>query len=183
MQIYIVGDSKRAFSIYLAMNVCIYAREIPEQTVLFHHRRQIPFRLKSNASPSDSPSTLVSPDFTSFVSRCLCHLRPFTIAAVRSRGIRRFASDVQPSLPLELFSRMPTSDESAWPPYTRDQPRYFILDAEKKDFGQGPRTTACAFWNDFLPRLRGIPGTYKRENGSFHEESSTLISSRLIERS
>ncbi|XP_011255026.1 acetylcholinesterase [Camponotus floridanus] len=55
------------------------------------------------------------------------------------------------------YTGMPTPDESDWPPYTRDQPRYFILDAEKKDFGQGPRTTACAFWNDFLPRLRGIP--------------------------
>ncbi|KAM0734792.1 Acetylcholinesterase [Formica fusca] len=55
------------------------------------------------------------------------------------------------------YTGIPTLDEADWPPYTRDRPQYFILDAEKKGFGRGPRTTACAFWNEFLPRLRGIP--------------------------
>ncbi|KAL6267225.1 acetylcholinesterase-like [Pogonomyrmex barbatus] len=52
---------------------------------------------------------------------------------------------------------MPTVDETDWPPYTRDNPKYFIWDAEKSGFGRGPRTTACAFWNEFLPRLKGVP--------------------------
>ncbi|XP_020279976.1 acetylcholinesterase-like [Pseudomyrmex gracilis] len=56
------------------------------------------------------------------------------------------------------YTGRPTADESKWPPYTRDHPMYFIWDADKQEtFGRGPRTTACAFWNDFLPRLKGIP--------------------------
>lgn len=51
-------------------------------------------------------------------------------------------------------------DESEWPPYTRDQPNYYIFNAEKNGIKKGPRTTPCAFWNEFLPRLKGVPGTY-----------------------
>ncbi|XP_051161023.1 acetylcholinesterase-like [Leptopilina boulardi] len=51
----------------------------------------------------------------------------------------------------------PVESEVEWPPYTRNDPRYFILDAEKSDMGKGPRMTACAFWNEFLPRLKGVP--------------------------
>jgi len=55
---------------------------------------------------------------------------------------------------------MPTVTEAEWPSYTRDYPKYFIWNAEEKEaFGRGPRTTACAFWNEFLPRLKGVPGT------------------------
>lgn len=55
------------------------------------------------------------------------------------------------------YTGIPTVNEADWPPYTRDSPMYYIWNAEKKGYGQGPRTTACAFWNDFLPRLKGIP--------------------------
>lgn len=56
------------------------------------------------------------------------------------------------------YTGMPTVSETDWPSYTRDHPKYFIWNAEEKDaFGRGPRTTACAFWNEFLPRLKGIP--------------------------
>jgi len=66
----------------------------------------------------------------------------------------------EPSLLFNMFFRMPTVTESEWPAYTRDHPKYFIWNAEEKEaFGRGPRTTACAFWNEFLPRLKGIPGT------------------------
>ncbi|XP_014215411.1 acetylcholinesterase-like [Copidosoma floridanum] len=51
----------------------------------------------------------------------------------------------------------PTLEESEWPPYTRDDPYYYIFNAEKNGMGKGPRLTACAFWNDFLPRLKGVP--------------------------
>lgn len=64
----------------------------------------------------------------------------------------------QLSLLFNLSFRMPTVIESEWPPYTRDHPKYFIWNAEKSGFGRGPRTTACAFWNEFLPRLKGVPG-------------------------
>ncbi|XP_066596786.1 acetylcholinesterase-like [Prorops nasuta] len=47
--------------------------------------------------------------------------------------------------------------KSEWPPYSRDQPQYFILDAERSGLAQGPRTTACTFWNEFLPRLKAVP--------------------------
>lgn len=42
-----------------------------------------------------------------------------------------------------------------------DQPQYFIFNADKSGTGRGPRATACAFWNDFLPRLRESPGRYQ----------------------
>ena len=61
------------------------------------------------------------------------------------------------------LSRKPTDDESEWPPYSRDEPQYFIFDAEKIGLGKGPRTTYCAFWNDFLPKLKGVPGLYNLE--------------------
>ncbi|KAI4491257.1 hypothetical protein M0802_010291 [Mischocyttarus mexicanus] len=51
----------------------------------------------------------------------------------------------------------PTEEEKVWPPYSRDRPVYFIFNAEKKGLGEGLRTTSCAFWNEFLPRLKGIP--------------------------
>ncbi|KAJ8676387.1 hypothetical protein QAD02_012174, partial [Eretmocerus hayati] len=52
----------------------------------------------------------------------------------------------------------PMLEEGDWPPYTRDQPYYYTFNAEKTGaMGKGPRTTACAFWNEFLPRLKGVP--------------------------
>ncbi|XP_044742596.1 acetylcholinesterase [Chrysoperla carnea] len=51
----------------------------------------------------------------------------------------------------------PVEDDMSWPTYRRDQPQYFIFNAEKSGTGKGPRATACAFWNDFLPRLRHSP--------------------------
>lgn len=73
------------------------------------------------------------------------------------------ASDVTVLL-LELFFRIPTREEADWPPYTKNHPQYFIWNAEHRSFGRGPRTTACAFWNDFLPRLKRVPGTcWKRK--------------------
>ncbi|XP_014601800.1 PREDICTED: acetylcholinesterase-like [Polistes canadensis] len=63
---------------------------------------------------------------------------------------------------IKVFSQFatdgkPTEDEKVWPPYSRDRPVYFIFNAEKKGLGEGLRTTSCAFWNEFLPRLKGVP--------------------------
>lgn len=52
-------------------------------------------------------------------------------------------------------------DESAWPPYTSNEPSYYIFNGETNGLGKGPRTAACAFWNDFLPRLKDLPGIPK----------------------
>ena len=47
-----------------------------------------------------------------------------------------------------------------WPQYKAENPIYFIFNAEEEDntrankYGRGPMATSCAFWNDFLPRLR-----------------------------
>jgi acetylcholinesterase len=63
---------------------------------------------------------------------------------------------------LEIFDRFaltgkPMPNDSVWPTYTKEHPKYYILNAEKSGTGKGPRTTACAFWNDFLPRLKNQP--------------------------
>lgn len=57
-----------------------------------------------------------------------------------------------------LFFRKPTDEEADWPPYSRDRPQYYILNAQENGLGKGPHTTYCAFWNDFLPKLKGVPG-------------------------
>lgn len=51
-------------------------------------------------------------------------------------------------------SRQPLPEASEWPLYTRDQPQYYILNADGNGLGKGPRSKACAFWNDFLQKVR-----------------------------
>ncbi|XP_003493891.3 acetylcholinesterase-like, partial [Bombus impatiens] len=55
------------------------------------------------------------------------------------------------------YSGKPTDEEADWPPYSRDRPQYYILNAQENGLGKGPHTTYCAFWNDFLPKLKGVP--------------------------
>ncbi|XP_018327669.1 acetylcholinesterase [Agrilus planipennis] len=60
---------------------------------------------------------------------------------------------------MQAFSRFaalgkPVTDDVNWPLYTKEQPQYFIFNADKNGIGKGPRATACAFWNNFLPKLR-----------------------------
>lgn len=56
------------------------------------------------------------------------------------------------------ISRKPVTDDVDWPLYTKEQPQYFLFNADKGGLGKGPRATACAFWNDFLPKLQENSG-------------------------
>jgi hypothetical protein len=58
-------------------------------------------------------------------------------------------------------------NDTDWPTYTKEHPKYYILNAEKTGTGKGPRTTACAFWNDFLPRLKDHPGEFLEKGMQF----------------
>lgn len=49
--------------------------------------------------------------------------------------------------------RKPVTDDTLWPIYSRNEPRYFILNGELRGVGHGPRATACAFWNEFMPLI------------------------------
>lgn len=49
--------------------------------------------------------------------------------------------------------RKPVADDTLWPIYSRNEPRYFILNGELRGIGHGPRATACAFWNEFMPLI------------------------------
>lgn len=64
---------------------------------------------------------------------------------------------------LELMdlNRKPTGSDEEWPPYTKEEPYYFILDAEESGLRRGPRSQACAFWNNFMPVI--TPGTASRK--------------------
>ena len=53
-------------------------------------------------------------------------------------------------------------DDVYWPTYSREKQEYFIFNAETSGVGKGPRAKACAFWNDFLPRLRNTSGQSHR---------------------
>lgn len=47
-----------------------------------------------------------------------------------------------------------------WPQYKAENPIYYTFNAEGEEdmradkYGRGPAATSCAFWNDYLPRLR-----------------------------
>lgn len=62
------------------------------------------------------------------------------------------------------LSSTPLIENYAWPLHTRENPVYYIFNAEGHDnpkvpkFGRGPMATSCAFWNDFLPRVRAWSG-------------------------
>lgn len=56
--------------------------------------------------------------------------------------------------------RKPVTDDVNWPLYTKEQPQYFIFNAEKNGIGRGPRADACAFWNHFLPKVRENSGKF-----------------------
>lgn len=56
--------------------------------------------------------------------------------------------------------RKPVMDDVYWPTYSREKQEYFIFNAETSGVGKGPRAKACAFWNDFLPRLRNTSGEF-----------------------
>lgn len=65
---------------------------------------------------------------------------------------------------MQAFSRFastgkPVTDDVNWPLYTKEQPQYFIFNAEKNGIGRGPRADACAFWNHFLPKVRENSGS------------------------
>ncbi|KAK6632499.1 hypothetical protein RUM43_013266 [Polyplax serrata] len=71
---------------------------------------------------------------------------------------------------MEAFSRFaltgkPVPDEVEWPLYTREEAQYYIFNAEKTGIGRGPRSTACQFWNDFLPKIQQ-PRNQKRPSNS-----------------
>ena len=50
------------------------------------------------------------------------------------------------------------ADDTLWPIYSRNEPRYFILNGELRGIGHGPRATACAFWNEFMPLITARQG-------------------------
>nr|BAI63723.1 ace-orthologous acetylcholinesterase [Nephotettix cincticeps]BAI63724.1 ace-orthologous acetylcholinesterase [Nephotettix cincticeps]BAI63725.1 ace-orthologous acetylcholinesterase [Nephotettix cincticeps]BAI63726.1 ace-orthologous acetylcholinesterase [Nephotettix cincticeps]BAI63731.1 ace-orthologous acetylcholinesterase [Nephotettix cincticeps] len=81
---------------------------------------------------------------------------------------------------MQAYSRFaltgkPVSDDINWPIYSREQPQYYIFNAEKSGIGKGPRATACAFWNEFLPRLRGQPDPECLADVAEVETSSPLV--------
>jgi len=60
---------------------------------------------------------------------------------------------------LLLLCRRPTNDEDSWPTYARTTPQFFTWNTESLGrIGMGPRATACAFWNQFMPRITEAHG-------------------------
>lgn len=64
-------------------------------------------------------------------------------------------------LAVSEFARTGLINDDHWPLYSKENQIYYIFNAEdqtnkrKEDkIGRGPMATACAFWNDYLPRLR-----------------------------
>lgn len=62
---------------------------------------------------------------------------------------------------MQAFSKFaltgkPVSDDEDWPTYTEEHPLYYIFNAETSYTGLGPRSPHCAFWNEFMPKLKGL---------------------------
>ncbi|XP_065348918.1 acetylcholinesterase isoform X1 [Cloeon dipterum] len=48
----------------------------------------------------------------------------------------------------------PTPDSEIWPPYSKNTPQFYTWSTESLGrVGVGPRATACAFWNTFMPQI------------------------------
>jgi hypothetical protein len=64
---------------------------------------------------------------------------------------------------VDIFSN-PALEGEHWPNYSRENPIYFIFNAEGEEdlraekYGRGPMVTSCTFWNDYLPKLRQAIG-------------------------
>ncbi|XP_043274489.1 acetylcholinesterase-like [Venturia canescens] len=82
--------------------------------------------------------------------------RPLNMSLKYSASERILSTKMIQAYSRFAFLGKPTDDDN-WPAYTRDEPQYYIFNAETNGLGKGPRTTSCAFWNEFLPRLEGIP--------------------------
>ncbi|KAK8399799.1 hypothetical protein O3P69_003672 [Scylla paramamosain] len=54
----------------------------------------------------------------------------------------------------------PVSREGEWPLYTSRGQQYYVWGTNESwpQIGRGPRTTACAFWNELMPILRETQG-------------------------
>lgn len=63
-----------------------------------------------------------------------------------------------------IVYRNPALEDEEWPEYSEENPIYRIFNAEgdekqtKEVFGKGPMAPACAFWNNYLPRLKSWAG-------------------------
>lgn len=73
-----------------------------------------------------------------------------------------------------------------WPPYKADNPIYYIFNAEGEEdmrankYGRGPAATSCAFWNDFLPRLRNWGEIFAQQCLTLSEISFIYSAAPLI---
>ena len=45
-------------------------------------------------------------------------------------------------------------NEVEWPKYTKENPVYYVYDANNMGTGKGPRSTMCEFWNGLMPEIR-----------------------------
>lgn len=73
-----------------------------------------------------------------------------------SKELKRFSG----KLNVCSIFRNPSLEGIHWPLYSAKNPIYYIFNAEGEEdmradkYGRGPMATSCAFWNEFLPRLR-----------------------------
>lgn len=76
-----------------------------------------------------------------------------------------------------VYYRNPALEGETWPQYTKENPVYYVFNAEgdekhkAEELGRGPMATACAFWNDYLPRLRQWAGKFVNRNTSCTNET------------
>ncbi|CAG7723514.1 unnamed protein product [Allacma fusca] len=64
------------------------------------------------------------------------------------------------------FARTGRPDQHAvdnWPLYTKNEPHYFILNADPPARGKGPRSHHCAFWNEFMPLINSVRSKCDKE--------------------
>ncbi|XP_055906266.1 acetylcholinesterase [Eupeodes corollae] len=75
----------------------------------------------------------------------------------------------------------PSIDGEDWPLYTKEDPVYYIFEADddsnmkREKLGRGPMASRCAFWNEYLPKVRSWTGCDDAEKFNKISSSSGII--------
>jgi hypothetical protein len=120
-------------------------------------------------------------DFKRETSKLIFNL--FVLLFFRNPSLDGKSITIQPKQPESSHKAFSHPFEGIhWPQYKADNPIYFTFNAEGEEdmradkYGRGPAATSCAFWNDFLPRLRNWG-----ESGARYFDDSSSIEVRFLQ--
>ncbi|XP_049842954.1 acetylcholinesterase-like isoform X1 [Schistocerca gregaria] len=100
--------------------------------------------------------------------------RPLNLSTPFTESERDLSLRMMHSFATFSLSGRPGDD---WPTYSSDSPTYYVFNADTKGTGRGPRSNACAFWNEFLPKIRNHPDLQRGCSGTLTNVSGDASAS------